>query len=201
MMMIASYTNYDDRHYDDDRIVHKWWWSSLWWWLHRTQVMMIVIIMMIASYTNDDDCHHYDYRIVHIVYALAMYDAIFFGNEWTNGQVDSRSLMYALLNSDWRLTQALEWKILISEVAKCLVKVPRSQLTGTQGGWERRTPMGIWWETEHIMLTRSSSGVGIAMWRGSTQMVGEPVWSHILSLGSTGRLQMEKGRATGRGAE
>ena len=48
-------------------------------------------------------------------------------------------------------------------------------VTGTQGGWERRTPMGIWWETEHIMLTRSSSGVGIAMWRGSTQMVGEPV--------------------------
>ena len=100
--------------------------------------------------------------------------------------------MYALLNSDWRLTQALEWKILISEVAKCLVKVPRSRLTSTQGGWERRTPMGIWWETEHIMLTRSSSGVGIAMWRGSTQMVGEPVWSQILSLGSTGRLQMGK---------
>ena len=61
---------------------------------------MIVIIMMIASYTNDDDCHHYDYRIVYIVYALAMYDAIFFGNERTNGQGDSRSLMYALLNSD-----------------------------------------------------------------------------------------------------
>ena len=31
--------------------------------------------------------------------------------------------VYALLNSDWRLTQALEWKILISEVTKCLVKV------------------------------------------------------------------------------
>ena len=27
----------------------------------------------------------------------------------------------------------------------------------------------------HIMLTRSSSGVGIAMWRGSTLMVEEPV--------------------------
>ena len=63
-------------------------------------MMMIVIIMMIASYTNDDDCHHYDYRIVHIVYALAMYDAIFFSNERTNRQGDSRSLMYALLNSD-----------------------------------------------------------------------------------------------------
>ena len=62
--------------------------------------MMIVMIMMIASYTNDDDVHHYEYRTVHIVYALAMYDAIFFGNERTNGQGDSRSLMYALLNSD-----------------------------------------------------------------------------------------------------
>ena len=61
---------------------------------------MVVIIMMITLYTNDDDRHHYDYRIVHIVYALAMYDAIFFGNERTNGQGDSRSLMYALLNSD-----------------------------------------------------------------------------------------------------
>ena len=56
--------------------------------------------MMIASYTNDDDSHHHDDSIVHIVYALAMYDAIFFGNERTNGQGDSRSLMYALLNSD-----------------------------------------------------------------------------------------------------
>ena len=54
-------------------------------------MMMIVIIMMIASYTNDDDCHHYDYRIVHIVYALAMYDAIFFGDGRTNEQGDSRS--------------------------------------------------------------------------------------------------------------
>ena len=63
-------------------------------------MMMVVIIMMITLYTNDDDRHHYDYRIVHIVYALAMYDAIFFGNERTNGQGDSRSLMYALLNSD-----------------------------------------------------------------------------------------------------
>ena len=57
-------------------------------------MMMIVIIMMIASYTNDDDLHHYDYRIVHIVYALAMYDAILFGDGGTNGQGDSRSRIY-----------------------------------------------------------------------------------------------------------
>ena len=63
-------------------------------------MMMIVTMMMIASYTNDDDRHRDDYRIVHIVYALAMYDAISFGNERTNGQGDSRSLMYVLLNSD-----------------------------------------------------------------------------------------------------
>ena len=68
--------------------------------MHRMQVMMILIVMMIASYTNDDDSHHHDDSIVHIVYALAMYDAVFFGNERTNGQGDSRSLMYALLNSD-----------------------------------------------------------------------------------------------------
>ena len=77
-----------------------------------------------------------------------------------------------------RLTQALERKILISEVAslaKCLAKVERSRLTGTQGGWERRMPIGIWWVTGRSKLTRSSLGVGIAMWRGSTQMVGEPV--------------------------
>ena len=43
-------------------------------------MMMIVIRMMIASYTNDDDRHRDDYRIVHIVYALAMYVAIFFGD-------------------------------------------------------------------------------------------------------------------------
>ena len=54
VMMIASYTNYDDR------IVH---------------IMMIVIIILTASYIRDD---------VRIVYALAIYDAIFFGNERTN---------------------------------------------------------------------------------------------------------------------
>ena len=43
-------------------------------------MMMIVIVMMIASYTNDDDPHHYDYLIVHIVYALAMYNAMLFGD-------------------------------------------------------------------------------------------------------------------------
>ena len=43
-------------------------------------MMMIVIRMMIASYTNDDDRHCDDYCIVHIVYALAMYVAIFFGD-------------------------------------------------------------------------------------------------------------------------
>ena len=98
------------------------------------------------------------------------------------------------------LTQALERKILISEVAslaKCLAKVERSRLTGTQGGWERRMPIGIWWVTGRSKLTRSSLGVGIAMWRGSTLMVEEPVWSNILSLGSTGRSQMgTKGRGT-----
>ncbi len=54
-------------------------------------MMMIVIVMMIASYTNDDDSHRYDYRIVHIVYALAMYDAIFFGDGGRDEQGDSRS--------------------------------------------------------------------------------------------------------------
>ena len=60
MMIIASYTNYDDPHHDDDRytndddchhydhpIIHKWWWSSSWWLLHHTRMMMI------ASYTNE----------------------------------------------------------------------------------------------------------------------------------------------------
>ena len=47
-------------------------------------MMMIVTMMMIASYTNDDDRHRDDYRIVHIVYALAMYVAIFFGDGGTN---------------------------------------------------------------------------------------------------------------------
>ena len=55
---------------------------------------MIVIMMIIASYTNDDDLHHYDYRIVHIVYALAMYDAMLFGDERTDGQGVSRSRIY-----------------------------------------------------------------------------------------------------------
>ena len=53
---------------------------------------MIVIIIMIASYTNDDDHNHYDYRIVHIVYALAMYDVIFFGYEWTDGPTNKAIL-------------------------------------------------------------------------------------------------------------
>ena len=77
----------------------------------------------------------------------------------------------------------------VASLAKCLAKVER---TGTQGVWERRMPTGIWWENGRSMLTRSSSVDGIAMWRGSTLMVEEPVRSHILSLGSTGRLQMEK---------
>ena len=54
-------------------------------------MMMIVIMMMIASYTNDDDRHRDDNRIVHIVYALDMYDAIFFGDGRRDGQGDSRS--------------------------------------------------------------------------------------------------------------
>ena len=37
--------------------------------------MMIIVIMMIASYIRDD---------VRIVYSLAIYDAIFFGNGRTN---------------------------------------------------------------------------------------------------------------------
>ena len=48
-------------------------------------MMMIVIVMIIASYTNDDDCHR----------DVTIYDAIFFGNERTDGptneQGDSRS--------------------------------------------------------------------------------------------------------------
>ena len=59
VMIIASYTNDDDCHHDD-RIVH---------------IMMIVIIILTASYIRDD---------VRIVYALAIYDAIFFGNGPTN---------------------------------------------------------------------------------------------------------------------
>ena len=55
-------------------------------------MMMIVIIMMIASYTNDDDCHHYDYRIIHIVYALAMYDAILFGDGRRDGRTNKAIL-------------------------------------------------------------------------------------------------------------
>ena len=47
-------------------------------------MMMIIIRMMITSYTNDDDRHSDDYRIVHIVYALAMYVAIFFGDGGTD---------------------------------------------------------------------------------------------------------------------
>ena len=37
--------------------------------------MIIIVIMMIASYIRDD---------VRIVYSLAIYDAIFFGNQPTN---------------------------------------------------------------------------------------------------------------------
>ena len=59
--------------------------------------MMIIIRMMIASYTNDDDRHRDDNRIVHIVYALDMYDAIFFGNGRTDGQGDSRSRMIIII--------------------------------------------------------------------------------------------------------
>ena len=43
--------------------------------------------MMIASYTNDDDRHCDDYCIVHIVYALAMYVAIFFGDGRRNKEI------------------------------------------------------------------------------------------------------------------
>ena len=45
VIMIASYTNDDDRYCDHDRIA--------------------VIMVMIASYTNDDDRHRDDDRIVH----------------------------------------------------------------------------------------------------------------------------------------
>ena len=54
-------------------------------------MMIIIIRMMIASYTNDDDRHRDDNRIVHIVYALDMYDAIFFGDGRRDGQGDSRN--------------------------------------------------------------------------------------------------------------
>ena len=53
---------------------------------------MIVITLTIASYTNDDDLHHYDYCIVHIVYVLAMYDAMLFGDGRTNGRTDKAIL-------------------------------------------------------------------------------------------------------------
>ena len=43
---------------------------------------MMIIIILTASYIGDD---------VRIVYALAIYDAIFFGNGWTDGQGNSRS--------------------------------------------------------------------------------------------------------------
>ena len=46
-------------------------------------------MMMIASYTNDDDCHRDDDRIVH---TLTIYDAIFFGNERTDGRTDKAIL-------------------------------------------------------------------------------------------------------------
>ena len=59
---------------------------------------MIVIMMMIASYTNDADRHHYDYRIVHIVYALAMYDAMLFGDGRTDGRTDK-----AILGVGWQI--------------------------------------------------------------------------------------------------
>ena len=55
-------------------------------------MMMIVIVLMTASYTNDDDDDHHDDRIVHVVYALAMYDVIFFGNEWTDGPTNKAIL-------------------------------------------------------------------------------------------------------------
>ena len=97
-MIIASYTNDDDDHHDDHSIIHKWWWSSSRWSSHRTQMMMIVITMMTASYMIDDHQHHID-RIVHwgwccIVYALAICDAIFFGNGLRDEQGDSRSRMW-----------------------------------------------------------------------------------------------------------
>ena len=56
-------------------------------------MMMIVIILMIASYTNDDDRHRDDDRIVHIVYALAMYDAMLFGDGRT-GMVQAESFPF-----------------------------------------------------------------------------------------------------------
>ena len=58
--------------------------------------MMTIVITMIASYTNDDDRHRYDYRIVHIVYALAMYDAILFGDGRTEGRTNK-----AILGVGW----------------------------------------------------------------------------------------------------
>ena len=94
-----------------------------------------------------------------------------------------------------RLTQALDRKTLSSEVvslAGCLATVPRSWSTGTQGGWVRRMRMGIWWEPGRSIPTMSSSSAVFAMWRGSTVMVEEAVWSNILNLGSRQRLRMGK---------
>ena len=93
------------------------------------------------------------------------------------------------------LTQALDRKTLISQVvslAGCLATVPRSWSTGTQGGWVRRMRMGIWWEPGRSIPTMSSSSAVFAMWRGSTVMVEEAVWSNILNLGSRQRLRMGK---------
>ena len=99
MMIIATYTYDDDCHHHHHRIVHEWWRLSSWWSSHRTGTMTIVIMIIIASYTDDDDshhndCHHDDDCIVHkwswssswphrtlgMVFALAIYDTIFFGN-------------------------------------------------------------------------------------------------------------------------
>ena len=64
---------------------------------------MIVIVMMIASYTNNDD-HRYDYRIVHIVYALAMYDAILFGDGGTDGRTNKAILGVGLHGTELSLS-------------------------------------------------------------------------------------------------
>ena len=53
-------------------------------------MMMIVIMMMIASYINDDDHNHHAASYIGddvcIVYALAINDAVLFGNERTDGR-------------------------------------------------------------------------------------------------------------------
>ena len=69
--------------------------------------MLIIIIILTASYIWDD---------VRIVYALTIYDAIFFGDGRTDEQGDSRSriTMYILISC----------RILICSFALCGVHMP-----------------------------------------------------------------------------